>query len=215
MSYKAAVFDLDGTILDTIQDLILAANHTLSINGLPERTPSEIASFVGNGLAVTISRCIPTGTSAELSSKLCADFMSYYAEHCTEHTVPYEGITEVIRQLKESGIKTAVVSNKMDRAVRILCDEHFPGLFEITVGERPDVRRKPAPDSLLTVMKEFGISSAETVYIGDSEVDIETAANAGIDCINVDWGFRNAAQLKESGASVIVSKPADLTELIL
>jgi phosphoglycolate phosphatase len=154
------------------------------------------------------------GTDAALTEKIHRDFMEYYKEHCADKTRPYEGIPELVGRLKSCGYRTAVVSNKADSAVNALCRQYFPAMFDYCVGEREDISKKPSPDSVNEVLRKLGISRAEAVYIGDSEVDIETAANADMDCIIVSWGFRSEDYLKSMGAEKIVHSTDELAELL-
>jgi phosphoglycolate phosphatase len=215
MKYTLAIFDLDGTILDTLDDLADTINFALSNSGFPKRTRDEVRRFVGNGINRLVERAVPADTSPEEAKKVRADFEAHYKAHCAIKTRPYDGIIEILKTLRESGVKAAVVSNKPDFAVKDLCELYFPGMLDFAVGEREGVRRKPAPDSVLTVLEKLSTDSKKAVFIGDSDVDIETARNAGIDCISVDWGFRSREFLLESGASTIISSPDELLNLII
>ena len=215
MKYELAVFDMDGTILDTLEDLRDSLNFALEQNGLPTRTLGEVRSFVGNGIRLLVERGVPEGTGAELTDKVFDDFSAHYKLHCADMTRPYDGIKEVISALRAAGVKTAVVSNKADFAVQELCRSYFPGLFDAAAGEQEGVRRKPAPDSVNTVIKALDAIGSSAVYIGDSEVDLETAKNAKLPCISVLWGFRSEEFLRQRGAKCTVSAPAELLELIL
>ena len=213
--YKLAVFDLDGTILDTLADLSDSLNHILTLYGFPERTQQEVRSFVGDGIRKLIERAAPQGTDDAVTERMFADFKPYYAAHCADKTRPYEGITELIEGLRRNGMMTAVVSNKADAAVQTLCDDYFPGLFELVVGERAGIARKPVPDSVNAVLRELGVSREDAVYIGDSEVDIATSRNAQLECISVTWGFRDADVLVRHGAKRIVNTVDELEAEIL
>ena len=215
MKYKIAIFDLDGTILNTIEDLADSLNYALAKNGYKERTVAETQSFVGNGLLMLVKRAINPETSEEEAKKVLADLKAYYKIHCADKTKPYEGIPELLKDLKTAGYRLAVVSNKADYAVQILCEQYFPGMFDLAVGERENVRRKPAPDSVNAVLAELGLKKEEAVYIGDSDVDIETAENVGTDSILVAWGFRGAEFLKEKGAKNIVFDTEELKSCLL
>ena len=215
MRYKYVLFDLDGTILDTLDDLHAAANAALRECGYPERTKDEVRRFVGNGIRKLIERAVPSGTSEEDIVRTHEAFTAYYSVHCKDKTKPYAGIPELVRGLKENGIASAVISNKADYAVKALCEEYFEGLFEFSVGEREGIRKKPAPDSVLEAMRVMGAKSSETVYIGDSDVDIMTAKNAGIDCIGVSYGFRGREFLESHGAEVIADTVEELRGLLL
>ena len=214
MGYRLAIFDLDGTILNTLDDLADSTNAALRMNSLSERTTDEVRRFVGNGIHLLIERAVPTGTSTELIEKVFADFKAYYGSHCSIKTAPYEGIEELIDSLHEAGVKVAVVSNKADFAVKELCAQYFPDKLDFAVGERENIRRKPAPDSVFESMKALGVSADESVYIGDSDVDIETAKNAGIPCLSVTWGFRDVDFLKAHGASRLISTPDEILSFV-
>ena len=215
MKYKIAIFDLDGTILNTIEDLADSLNYALAKNGYKERTVAETQSFVGNGLLMLVKRAIKPETSEEEAQKVLADLKAYYKIHCADKTKPYEGIPELLKDLKTADYLLAVVSNKADYAVQILCEQFFPGMFDLAVGERENVRRKPAPDSVNAVLAEFELKKADAVYIGDSDVDIETAENVGTDSILVAWGFRGADFLREKGAKNIVFDTEELKRCLL
>ena len=215
MKYKIAIFDLDGTILNTIEDLADSLNYALAKNGYKERTVAETQSFVGNGLLMLVKRAIKPETSEEEAQKVLADLKAYYKIHCADKTKPYEGIPELLKDLKTADYLLAVVSNKADYAVQILCEQYFPGMFDLAVGERENVRRKPAPDSVNAVLAEFELNKADAVYIGDSDVDIETAENVGTDRILVAWGFRGADFLREKGAKNIVFDTEELKRCLL
>lgn len=212
--FKLLIFDLDGTILYTLDDLTDAVNHGLEENGYPKRNLDEVRSFVGNGIKKLISRAVPTGTKADAEQKVYESFTEYYKIHCKDKTKPYDGILDVVRMLKQQGYLLAVVSNKADYGVQELCAEFFEGIFDAAVGERDGIRRKPAPDSVLEVLSKLNVDKDEAIYIGDSEVDIETAHNAGLKCISVTWGFRDEELLVKSGADIIVNNMRELTEYI-
>lgn len=226
-NYKTIVFDLDGTLLNTLTDLMNATNYSLRKNGYPERTRDEVRRFVGNGVrnlmiqAMPDSLCpspaetgTPFGTIADQDAfdQAFADFKAYYAEHQLDNTAPYEGISEVIVTLKASGYKMAIVSNKLDEAVKNLNDQFF-GL-DVAVGDQDGMPRKPNPDMVYLAMKELQADPESTVYVGDSEVDLVTAQNAGLNCISVTWGFRNVSTLKEAGATVLAADTKELLEVL-
>lgn len=215
MRYKYVIFDLDGTILDTLDDLADATNAALASMGYPKRTRDEVRMFVGNGIRKLIERATPDGISEEDTVKTHEAFTAYYSVHCKDKTKPYDGIPELVAELRENGIRSAVVSNKADYAVKALCEEYFGTLFDISIGEREGIRKKPAPDSVLEVMRLMGADAEHTIYIGDSDVDIMTAKNSGIGCIGVSYGFRGRDFLKEHGAEVIADTVAELRELLL
>lgn len=215
MNYRLAIFDMDGTILDTLQDLTDSTNAALQMNGYGMRTIDEVRSFVGNGIHRLIELAVPAGSSTDVVEKVYADFLPYYQQHCADKTKPYDGIETLIKRLRARGCKTAVVSNKADSAVQELCIRYFDGLFDYAVGERTGIAKKPAPDSVNEVLRQLGFKTKDAVYIGDSEVDIATARNAGMDCISVTWGFRNAAFLKAQGAAILVQTPGEAESFIL
>lgn len=210
MKYSAVVFDLDGTILDTLLDLKNATNAALTQCGYPERTLEEVRMFVGNGIRKLIERAVPKGTSAEDTDKVHRAFTEYYKAHCADNTRPYNGIPKLLYDLKAAGVKTAVVSNKADYAVGELCRDYFDGLFDFYVGEREGIRKKPAPDSVLEALKNIGVSVEQAVYIGDSDVDIDTAKNSGLAFIGVSYGFRGRGFLEAHGAVDIADSVEDI-----
>lgn len=214
MKYQLIIFDMDGTILDTLEDLADSLNHALTKHGYPARTIEEVRSFVGNGIRKLVERGIGQPVSEEELDSLCATQKEYYSVHCADKTKPYDGILELLSQLRQSGYKTAVVSNKADYAVQNLSKQYFDGLFDLSVGERPGVQRKPAPDSVNEVLKQLQVTKEQAVYIGDSDVDIRTARNAEMDCIAVDWGFRDREVLQSHGADTIVSSPEEILDLV-
>lgn len=210
MKYKAVLYDMDGTVLDTLADLTDAVNHSLSHFALPETTPRNVRSALGNGAARLIAACVPAGTDPALAEELLEYYKPYYAAHCNEKTAPYPGIIELMQRLKQAGVKQAVISNKPDNAVRPLADAFFPGLLEFAVGESETVRRKPCPDAVNAAVAAMGLEKAECVYIGDTEVDVLTARNAALDCIAVAWGFRDEEELEAVGAKTIVHTADEL-----
>lgn len=209
--YKTIVFDLDGTLLDTLDDLTDATNHALSVFGLKTRTRDEVCSFVGNGIAKLIERAIGEKEHPDFA-KILSEFKAYYAAHCADKTQPYDGVIELLREFKRRGIKTAVVSNKADFAVKSLAQTYFSGLLCEAVGENEEagIRKKPAPDSLFAVMDALQADKQTTAYVGDSEVDVQTAKNAGLDCICVTWGFRKKDFLRENGGKIFVDVPTEI-----
>lgn len=212
MKYQLAIFDLDGTLLDTLEDLADSTNYVMRSFGYPERTLAEVRRFVGNGIRKLLERSAPNGTPSEEIDRMFEQFKEYYGAHCADKTKPYDGIMELLASLKKKGVRLAVVSNKADYAVKALCEQYFCGCFDKAVGERTGIARKPAPDTVNEVLKNLKIDKSNAVYIGDSEVDVQTAKNAELDCIAVDWGFRDKKVLKEAGAETIVSTPAELFE---
>lgn len=214
MKYQLVIFDMDGTILDTLTDLKNAINYALTEHGFPERTLEEVRMFVGNGLSMLVKRAVPPICSREQMEAVSASFNAYYPVHCTENTRPYEGILDLIRELRARGLKTAVVSNKPDYGVQGLVEEFFPNCFDAAVGDREGYQKKPAPDSVNEVLSRLQIDRSRAVYVGDSDVDLETARNAGLPCISVEWGFRSHEFLIEHGALTLVTKPQQILDLI-
>ena len=210
MKYETVIFDLDGTLLDTLEDLKDAANHELRQGGDPERTLEEVRTFVGNGLRMLMVRALPQGRSEEEIDRRTASMKAYYAENACHKTRPYPGILTLLERLKAEGVTVAVVSNKMDGAVKTLCATYLPGLVDLGRGEVEGVPRKPAPDMVELALRQLGKEKAGAVYVGDSEVDIATARNAGIPCLSVTWGFRPRAVLEEAGAAVLADTPEQL-----
>ena len=214
MKYELIVFDMDGTILDTLEDLKNSMNHTLRLHNMPERSLDEIRSFVGNGIRKLIERAVVNGTSDDKIEVIHKDFMKHYEVHCADFTRPYDGVNDLICDLRNRGYKTAVVSNKAHDAVLDLCDQYFPHLFDIAIGERPEIAKKPAPDMVNLALEQLQISRENAVYVGDSDVDVATAKNSNLDMIAVDWGFRTREFLVEQGAEIIVSKPEEILGLV-
>lgn len=207
---KTVIFDLDGTLLNTLEDLKDAANFALSEFGYPKRSLEEIRCFVGNGVRKLIERAVPEACE-NIDECLCI-FKKNYSENMCNNTVPYNGILKILKDLQDNGVKIGVVSNKFDSAVKELCKKYFGNLVDIAVGQSDDVPKKPAPDGVLKAMKELGADKNSTVYIGDSEVDVQTAKNSGLPCIGVTWGFRNKNDLQ--GADYIIDNPCDIISVI-
>ena len=217
MMIKAAIFDMDGTILDTIEDLNDAINHTLAHFGFDcDFTPDEAKAFFCYGARAAVSsalKAVNAPADEATVDRVLQYYKPYYASHGDIKTRPYPGVPELLSKLSSSGIKTAVVSNKPDPAVQNLCNVYFPGMFDFSLGEVTGIRRKPEPDMIFKCLKELDVSPAEAVYIGDSEVDVQTAGNSGLSCICVDWGFRTRDHL--AGADRIVSDCDELARVIL
>lgn len=214
MGYQAILWDLDGTLLNTLDDLAGAVNAALRIHGLPPRTREEVRCFVGNGVRMLLRLAVPEGFPDCNIDAVLSDFRTHYAAHCNDATAPYPGVMEALTRLRDQGIPMAVVSNKPDPAVKALCKIHFGGLIPLAIGECEGVRRKPAPDSVQKALTLLGVEAADAVYIGDSEVDIATAQNAGLPSISVSWGFRPEASLRKAGAKHIAPDIAALMELL-
>lgn len=214
MAIRAVIWDLDGTLLNTLDDLAASTNAALEMNGLPLRTREEVRRFVGNGIALLIERAVPEGYPPEKTKKVLGDFVAHYAQHNRDTTRPYDGIPELLAALAARGIKMGIVSNKIDFAVRELSQVYFGDLMQVTVGDDPSRRRKPAPDSVLEAMRRLGVDQAQTLYVGDSDVDVMTARNAGVTGCAVSWGFRSEESLRQAGAQHIVATPAALLALV-
>ena len=209
------LFDLDGTLLDTLEDLYRATNAALERHSLPRRSRDEVRLFVGNGVEMLIRRAVPAGTNEKTILSVLADFKTTYAAICEDHTRPYDGIPNMLTALRERGIRVAVVSNKFDAATKKLCKKYFGDLVEVAIGERAGVRKKPAPDTVHEALKELGVTLDSAVYIGDSDVDIQTARNCGMPCISVTWGLRDEEFLRQSGAKALVDTPEELLGVII
>ncbi len=206
------IFDLDGTLLDTLDDLWHSVNASLEHFGFPARSREETRAFVGNGVEMLMRRAIPSGVTYR--AEYLEYFKKWYEKHGTDNTRPYEGIPQLLLRLKEDGRRIAVVSNKFDPAVRGLCDHYFRDLTDIAVGESDTVRKKPAPDMVLSAMEILGATAADSVYIGDSDVDIQTASNSGLECISVLWGFRTRSFLEDHGAKIFAADCGELYAII-
>lgn len=213
-SKEAVIFDLDGTLLNTLEDLCDAVNAALEINGMPKRTLEEVRNFVGNGVRNLMLRAVENGEDNPLFEKAFADFKKYYALHCKDKTVPYRGIIELLEVLQNRGIKMAIVSNKIDSAVKELNNFYFSEYTKTAIGEMEGVARKPAPDTALKALRELGVSADKAIYVGDSDVDIKTARNAGLDCVSVTWGFRDRDFLIENGATRLIDYPLQLLQYL-
>ena len=211
MKKTTYIFDLDGTLLDTLQDLAAAVNFALRKNGMEEHSIDDIRRFVGNGVRKLIERAVPDGSKNPRIDEVFADFRSYYMQHSLDTTKPYDGITEILQELKMRGCKMAVVSNKMMAATQELVAHFFPEI-EVAIGENEveGIRKKPAPDMVFEALNRLGAEAESAVYIGDSDVDIQTAKNAGVPCISVLWGFRNRKFLLEHGAQHFIEKPSEI-----
>lgn len=209
-AYKHYIFDLDGTLLSTLGDLAASTNHALRAFGMPERTIEEVRQFVGNGVGKLIERAVPAGTDDALRAQVFATFRQHYLEHSLDTTKPYPGVEDTLRTLKRRGAKIAVVSNKLQAGVTELCRHFFPDTVDVAIGEREGIRRKPCPDMVTEAMRRLGAAPGDTVYIGDSDVDIETARNSHLPCISVLWGFRDRDFLAAHGAERFVSKSEEI-----
>lgn len=210
----AVIFDLDGTLLNTLEDLCESTNFALQKFGYPARTIEEVRTFVGDGVRKLIERAVPVGVE-DIEECLSA-FKEHYAANMYNKTAPYDGILEMLKELRLKGIHTAVVSNKYDAAVKELCKKYFGDLVQVAIGENEvaGIRKKPAPDSVFRAMEELKVSIENVIYAGDSETDVQTAANAEIDCIGCTWGFRSREVLEEHGARYIVKTPQEILNIL-
>ena len=212
ITYKTFIFDLDGTLLDTLGDLAAAVNYALRTHGMPEHSIDDVRRFVGNGVRKLMERAIPDGAANPQFDETFATFRQYYMTHSLDTTRPYEGIPETLAVLKERGCRLAVVSNKMMAATQELCQHFFPDTIEVAIGENEaeGIRKKPVPDTVFAALKALGVGKEGAVYVGDSDVDIETARNSGLPCISVLWGFRDRDFLIQHGAKTFISDPGNL-----
>lgn len=211
---KAVIFDLDGTLLDTLGDLTDSVNVALEKYQLPARSIEEVQSFIGNGLRNLMLQAVEEGEAFPKFEELFEFFRGYYKTHCNIKTAPYEDILVLMKELKIRGIKMGIVSNKIDAGVKELNEKFFADYTEVAIGEREGVGRKPAPDSVYEALRILGVEKEESVYVGDSEVDILTAQNAGVRCISVSWGFRDEEFLRARGAKEMIARPLELLELM-
>ena len=212
ITYKTFIFDLDGTLLDTLGDLAAAVNYALRTHGMPEHSIDDVRRFVGNGVRKLMERAIPDGAAIPQFDETFATFRQYYMTHSLDTTRPYEGIPETLAALKERGCRLAVVSNKMMAATQELCQHFFPDTIEVAIGENEaeGIRKKPAPDTVFAALRQLGVGEEGAVYVGDSDVDLETARQSGLPCISVLWGFRDRDFLIKHGAKTFISAPQEL-----
>ncbi len=208
--YDNYIFDLDGTLLDTLNDLAASTNHALRQHGMPEHTTDEVRRMVGNGVAKLIERAVPQGLDNPDYEQVLADFKAHYSVHSMDTTRPYPGIEELLHTLKQQGKRLAVVSNKFCTATEALCRHFFGDTIEVAIGESERIRKKPAPDAVIEAMRRLDAHKDNTVYVGDSEVDVATAHNSGLPCISVTWGFRDRALLTAHGATTFADSPMDI-----
>ena len=210
--YNTYIFDLDGTLLDTITDLAASCNYALRTHGMPEHSVDDVRRFVGNGVRKLMERAIPHGAENPDFESTFATFREHYMRHSLDTTQPYPGIPEVLADLKARGCRLAVVSNKMMAATVELCRHFFPDTIEVAIGEHEaeGIRKKPAPDTVFAALRELGVEKDRAVYVGDSDVDVQTAANSGLPCISVLWGFRDRDFLIQHGAKTFISAPSEL-----
>ena len=210
MQYDTIIWDLDGTLMDTLKDLWLSTNHALCTFGMPERSYDEVRQFVGNGVRKLIERAVPDGENNPQFEAVFAEFKRYYMLHCKDNTGLYPGIADTLRKLKARGKRMAIVSNKLQAGVTELHREWFADTIEVAIGEREGMKRKPAPDMVEQALRELGTDKDGAVYIGDSDVDLMTARNSGLPCISVLWGFRDRDFLTEHGATCFAETPDEI-----
>lgn len=215
MSYRTVIFDLDGTLLDTLDDLTDSVNHAMDVMGWPRRDRKEIRLFLGNGIRQLMKLSSPEGIDSIEFDRAFKIFKEYYDIHNQDKTRPYDGTIEMMRNLKAKGIKMAIVSNKVENAVIMLRDRFFSEVVDIAIGDAPGMERKPAPDSCNKALALLGSSKEEAVYVGDSEVDLATARNSGLKCISVLWGFRDEDFLVKEGAEIFARTPEDVEREVL
>lgn len=211
---KAVIFDLDGTLLNTLSDLAASVNFALSSCGYPTRSIDEVRRFIGNGVVMLVHRSVPSGTSEEDEKKCFNVFRAHYLEHMEDTTAPYDGVNELLLELSKRSVKTAVVSNKLDAGVKGLCEKHFPHLT-CAFGVTDESERKPSPKNVFKALSKLGVEKGDALYVGDSEVDVETAKNAGLEMVGVTWGYRGRDELLASGAGTTVDAPSELLALVL
>ena len=214
--YSTYIFDLDGTLLDTLGDLAASVNYALRMHGMPEHTIDDVRHFVGNGVRLLMERAIPDGEQNPDFEATFATFRQHYMEHSLDTTRPYEGISDALKALKAQGCRLAVVSNKMMAATQELCQHFFPDTIEVAIGENEaaGIRKKPAPDTVYAALRMLNVEQKNAVYVGDSDVDVETAKNSGLPCISVLWGFRDKEFLIRHGAKTFISAPSELLQTL-
>ena len=214
MKYTTIVFDCDGTLLDTLTDLRNAVNYVLCAHDLPERSVPEVKAALGNGVAHLMRQSLPDSISEAEFNTYLDEFKAYYGEHLQDYTAPYPGMLDVLDTLRAKGYKLAIVSNKIQEGITPLNKEYFGNRLPVAIGERPGLQRKPTPDMVLQALKELGSTQDESIYIGDSEVDVATAKNSGLLCIGVTWGFRDEQLHKDLGVKYIARKAEDIVTII-
>ncbi len=212
--FDTVIFDLDGTLLNTLEDLTDSVNYALGACHMPPRTIEEIRCFVGNGIRNLMLRAVPDGEENPDFEQAFVIFQEHYGEHCNDKTRPYEGVLALLKVLFEKGYTMAIVSNKIDSAVKELNDRYFSEYVSVAIGDREGLQRKPAPDTVHVALQELGRTKETAVYIGDSEVDLATARNVGIPCISVLWGFRDRELLEKQGADTFAIKPMDVLDFL-
>lgn len=215
MGYTTILFDMDGTLMNTLEDMADSVNAILRQLGHAERSLDEVRAFVGNGAEMLVRRAMPDGSSEAEIAQALGLYQPYYAAHCQEKTRAYDGILPLLEELHRAGKQIAVVSNKPEGALRTLCDEYFAGLVKVVSGDMPGRRRKPWPDMVDAALEKMSADRNDAVYVGDSEVDVQTGKNAGLPVIGVSWGFRGREKLIASGAETIVDSIEELRQKLL
>ena len=213
--YKTVIFDFDGTLLNTLTDLADSLNHVLRLHGYPEHTYERVRAYVGNGVDKLIELAVPGGLEDPEYGSVKDEFVEYYGEHCEVGTKVYEGIPQLLEKLAARGMKLAISSNKNEREAKLLAEKWFPGLISAVAGNVPERKRKPAPDGVNAILKAIGTDRKEALYVGDSDTDVKTAANSGLDCISVTWGYRSVEELKSAGAVRMASTADELFDMIV
>lgn len=208
--YQAVIFDLDGTLLNTLEDLKNSVNYGLQKYGMPERTLEEIRHFVGNGVQRLVELAVPENTDSQEYDKVFQAFKEHYSVHCNDTTGLYPGIRELLAELKKQGFQMAIVSNKLQEGVDALAEQYFQEYLSVAIGAREGIRKKPAPDTVFEALRCLNIPKEQAVYVGDSEVDIATAANSGMECITVAWGFRTREEQEKAGGKIFANTPEDI-----
>ncbi|MBE5845022.1 MAG: HAD-IIIA family hydrolase [Butyrivibrio sp.] len=212
--FKAVIFDLDGTLLYTLEDLKNSVNYALEKHGMPVCTLDEIQYRVGNGVQKLMERCVDGGLENPEFEETFSDFKEHYKIHCNDNSGPYDGILDMIEKLKENGYKLAIVSNKFMDATKELAKLYFKDTIDVAIGESKGIRKKPAPDTVIEAMKTLGVTAKDCIYVGDSDVDIKTAANSGMPCICVAWGFRTRQEQMEAGGEIFADVPMDIFDIV-
>lgn len=214
--YTTIIFDLDGTLMNTLDDLTISTNHALSQMGFTTRTIDEVRQFLGNGVRTLIEMALPEKTTEDTIERTISCFLQHYTSHCKDHSRPYDGILELLSSLKKMGVKMAIVSNKPDVEVKKLNAEHFAEFIDVALGEneKSGIPRKPSPAMVYEAINQLGAEPGKSLYVGDSDVDILTARNAGIDCLSVTWGFKTAEFLSQFGATRMIDSPSEMLEVI-
>lgn len=211
---KVVIFDLDGTLLYSLDDLMDSVNYTLDLFGYQNRTLEEITSFVGNGVKYLLKLSLPADISEDEMEKCFAIFKDHYSEHCCDKTHPYDGIIDMMKALKDKGLKVCIVSNKFQSAAEEVCDFYFKGLYDMVIGESETCRRKPAPDGINMICESYGVEKEDVLFFGDSEVDVKTAENAGVFGVSVLWGYRDKQFLAENGAKLFIQTPEEILYMV-